>query len=55
VAMEDILARRFSPLNVLVVLGFPNPAPYFSECTDFLPIFREKDEDNSAHHVIKFH
>jgi hypothetical protein len=54
-AMEAILARRFAPLNFSVVPGFPNPAPSFSECADFLPIFSRKDEDNPAQHLVKFH
>jgi hypothetical protein len=54
-SMKAILAQRFAPLNFSVVPGFPNPAPSFSEWAYFLPIFSEKDEDNLAHHVIKFH
>jgi hypothetical protein len=27
----------------------------FSECTNFLPIFSGKEEDNPAHHLVKFH
>jgi hypothetical protein len=53
--MEAILAQRFSPLNFSFVPSFPNPAPFFLECIEFLPIFSEKYEDNPAHLVIKFH
>jgi hypothetical protein len=38
-----------------VILGFPNPAPSFSECANFLPIFSGKEEDNLAQHLVKFH
>jgi hypothetical protein len=54
-AMEALLARRFAPLNFLVVPSFPNPTPSFSGCPDFLPIFSGNDEDNPAQHLIKFH
>jgi hypothetical protein len=29
--------------------------PPIDECLYFLPIFREKDEDNHVQHLIKFH
>ena len=52
---DTILAQRLAPLNFLVVPGFPNTVPIMDEWGDFLPRFREKEEDNPAHHVIKFH
>jgi len=53
--MEAILARRFAPLNVLAIPGFPNPMPSFPECAEFLPIFRGDEEDNPAQHLLHFH
>ena len=50
-----MLAQRFAPLNFSIVPGFPNTVPTMDEWGDFLPQFREKEEDNLAHHVIKFH
>jgi hypothetical protein len=53
--MERILARRFSPFNFSVVLGFPNVVPAPNEWNDYFPIFREHKEDNPAHHLREFH
>jgi hypothetical protein len=53
--MEAILARRFAPFDFSAILGFPNLVTHIAECSYFLPIFREKDEDNHAQHLIKFH
>ena len=52
---ETMLAQRFAPLNFSNVPGFPNTIPTMDEWGDFLPQFREKEEDNPTHHVIKFH
>ena len=52
---ETMLAQRFDLLNFLVVPGFPNIVPIIDEWGYFLPRFQEKEEDNPAHHVIKFH
>jgi hypothetical protein len=54
-AFAVVLAQRFSPLNFSAVPGFPHPVPHMSEWGDFLPIFRERKEDNPAQHLIKFH
>jgi hypothetical protein len=43
--MEAILARRFSPFNFSIVPGFPNVVPSIDEWGDFLPIFREHEDD----------
>ena len=53
--MEAILARRFAPFNFSAVAGFPHPIPTMTEWGYFLPIFRERKEDNPADHLIKFH
>ena len=53
--MEAILAWRFAPFNFSAVPGFPHPVPIMTEWGDFLPIFRERKEDNPADHLIKFH
>jgi hypothetical protein len=53
--MERILARRFSPFNFSYVLGFPNVVPTMDEWGDFLPIFRERKEDNPTEHLHEFH
>ena len=52
---DTILQQRFAPLNFSIVRGFPNTIPIMDEWGDFLPRFKEKEEDNLAHHVIKFH
>jgi hypothetical protein len=54
-AFAALLARRFAPLNFSTVPGFPHPVPHLTEWGDFLPIFRERKEDNPAEHLIKFH
>ena len=48
---ETMLAQRFAPLNFSDVPGFPNTVPIMDEWGDFLLRFREKEEDNLAHHV----
>jgi hypothetical protein len=53
--MDKILARRFSPFNFSVVPGFPNVVPTVDEWGDYLPIFRERKEDNPARHLHEFH
>jgi hypothetical protein len=53
--MERILARRFAPFNFSVVPGFPNVVPTPNEWGDYLPIFRERKEDNPAQHLHEFH
>ena len=53
--METILARRFAPFNFSVVPSFPHPVLTMTEWGYFLPIFRERKEDNPADHLIKFH
>jgi hypothetical protein len=50
-----ILAQRFAPFNFLVVPGFPNVVPSPNEWYDYLPIFRERKEDNPAQHLHEFH
>jgi hypothetical protein len=35
--------------------GIPNPVPHMSEWGYFLPVFRERIEDNLAQHLFKFH
>ena len=53
--IEAILARRFAPFDFSVVAGFPHPLLIMTEWGDFLPIFRERKEDNPVDHLIKFH
>jgi hypothetical protein len=53
--MEKILARRFSPFNFFVVLGFPNVVPTPNEWSDYFPIFRKHKEDNPTQHLHEFH
>jgi hypothetical protein len=50
-----VLAWRFAPLNFSAVPGFPHLVPHISEWGYFLPIFRERKEDNPAQHLIMFH
>jgi len=53
--MVAIVATRFAPFNFTNIPGFPNIVPAIDVWGDYLPWFREKEEDNPAHHVIKFH
>ena len=53
--IESILAWRFAPFNFSPVPSFPHPVPTMTEWGDFLPIFKERTEDNPADHLIKFH
>ena len=54
-AFAALLARRFALLDFSFVSGFPHPVPDMSEWGDFLPIFKEEQEDNPAEHLLKFH
>ena len=49
------MAWRFAPLDFSFVHGFPHPVPDKSEWGDFLPTFKEEEEDNTAEHLPKFH
>jgi hypothetical protein len=53
--MERILARRFAPFNFFVAPDIPNVVPDPNKWNDYLPIFRERKEDNLAHHLSEFH
>ena len=53
--MEAILAQRFALFNFSAIPGFPHPVLTMTEWGYFLPIFRERKEDNPANHPIKFH
>jgi hypothetical protein len=53
--MERILAQRYAPFNFSFVPGFPNVVPTPNEWGDYLPIFRERKEDNPAQHLLEFH
>jgi hypothetical protein len=53
--MEEILARRFAPFNFSAIPGFPNVVPSPNEWSDYLPRFREREEDNPAQHLWEFH
>ena len=53
--MKAIVAQRFAPLDFSIVPSFPHPVPSMKEWEDFLPIFRERREDNPADHLSKFH
>ena len=52
---ETMMAQRFAPFNFSDVPGFPHEVPTMDEWGDFLPRFKENDDDNPTHHVIKFH
>ena len=52
---ETRWAQRFAPFNFSDVPGFPHEVPTMDEWGDFLPRFREEEEDNPAYHVLKFH
>ena len=53
--MEKILARRFAPFNFFAIPGFPNVVPSPNEWGDYLPRFREREEDDPAQHLCEFH
>ena len=54
-SFATLLAQRFAPLDFSLVPGFPHPVPYMSEWGDFLPVFKEEEEDNPTEHLLKFH
>jgi hypothetical protein len=54
-AMEVIMARRFSPLNFLAIDGYPHPVPLVDEWQDLLPRFYEGKNDSPFEHVLGFH
>jgi hypothetical protein len=54
-AMEAILARRFSPLNLLAIAGYPHPVPQIDRWKDLLPRVYEGENDNLVEHVLEFH
>jgi hypothetical protein len=53
--MKAILAKRFAPLNISTIDGYPHPVPQFYEWKDLLPIFYEGEDDNPFEHVHEFH
>ena len=53
--MEKILSSRFTPFIFSIILGFPNVVPSMDEWGDYLPIFREREEDNPTQHLWEFH
>jgi hypothetical protein len=53
--MEEILARRFAPFNFSAIPSFPNVVPSMDEWGDYLPRFREREEENPAQHLSEFH
>ena len=54
-AMEVILARRFSPLNFSAIDDYPHPMPLIDEWKDLLPRFYEGENDIHVEHVHEFH
>lgn len=54
-AFASLFARRFAPLNFSVVPGFPHLVPPMDIWGEYLPIFREKKEDNPLNQLIRFH
>jgi hypothetical protein len=53
--MKANVDGRFSPLNFVDIVGFPNDVPTIDIWGYFLPRFRQKDEDNPTLHMIDFH
>jgi len=51
-AMEAILAKRFSPFNFSSIAGYPHLVPLVDEWHDLLPIFYEGKNHNPLEHVI---
>jgi hypothetical protein len=54
-AFAIFLAQRFAPHNFSTFPGFPHKVTHMLEWVYFLPIFRERKEDNPTHNLIKFH
>jgi hypothetical protein len=54
-AMEDILSRRFTPLNFSAIVGYSHPVPQIDEWKDLLPRFCEGENDDPLEHVLGFH
>jgi hypothetical protein len=53
--MQAIIVGMFSPFDFFVVPSFPNVSPTMDELGDFLPIFRENEDDNNAQRLLDFH
>jgi hypothetical protein len=51
-AMEAILARRFSPLNFSAIAGYPPLVAQIDEWQDLLPRFYEGENNNFVEHVL---
>jgi hypothetical protein len=54
-AMEDIMSKRFAPLNFSAMVGYPHPVPQIDEWQDLLPRFYEDENDSPLEHVLGFH
>lgn len=50
-----LIATRYEPFNFSNVPGFPNPMLDIKEWGDYLPKFKEDDEDSLAQHLTNFH
>jgi hypothetical protein len=53
--MEKILAQRFAPFNFSAIPGFSNVVPSLDEWSNYLPIFRERKEEDPTQHLRDFH
>jgi hypothetical protein len=51
----DIVVARFAPLDFSNVPRFPNNVPSIGAWGDYLPRFREDNDDNLTQHLIEFH
>ena len=51
-AMEAILAKRFSPLNFSAIVGYPHHVPQIDEWQDLLPRFYEGENDIPVENVL---
>ena len=54
-AFATLLAWRFVPIDFFSVPGFPHLVPDMSEWGDFLPVFKEEEEEYPAERLLKFH
>ena len=54
-SFSTLLAQRLAPLDFSSIPGFPHTLPDMSEWGDFLPVFKEEEEDSPAEHLLKFH
>jgi len=52
--MQAIASTMFGPLKFVDAPGYPNSVPPVKEWEDFLPKFKESEDENFAEHLLQF-